>query len=145
MKRGTSLALRVIQVLTAGCYRTYMGYYHLPPSIVEDPAAGEVLIAEVEHIIHPLGFGKATDLGEGRVAYSNEVPITMGTTGGEEWERHRLSVGVDLRERLIVIQDLDYDYETPFVRSLKESIEKRLKTRYGLTDLRFEQHVDLLQ
>jgi len=143
MRRLIPISVGIILMLSAGCYRTYMGYYQLPPSTLQSSAAEKVLITEVEQVIRPLGFGEAAGFGQGRIAYSNEKPITV--EGDGRWPPHRLSVIIDLRERLVGVQDLDHDYETPFVRSLKESLEKRLKARYDLVELKFERHIDLFQ
>lgn len=141
MIRGVSLALRTMLVLIAGCYWSYMGYYRIPPSIVEGPAAEKALIAELEQVILPLGFERLQiyEERERAFAYSNKLPIAVNTKGDEKWEPYRLGVVADFELRRILIQDLDHDYETAFIRSLKEAIEKRLKDRYGLTELKFVQ------
>ena len=61
-----------------------------------------------------------------------------------EWRctEDNLGVAVDLENRKVVVYDFCHRSETPFVRSLKERLEERLKARYGPVKLKFGRDSD---
>jgi len=131
MKWPVLLAVAVLLSIS-GCYRAYKGFYHVPQYTLDGVATSRVLVQEVDAAIRNQGFRRANvDLGPGRALFTNKSG--------------RISVAVDTRDALVTIGDEDHDYETPITGSLRASIEKQLKERYGLTDLKFVRHIDLFE
>lgn len=131
----------LVAVLAAaiGCYRTYTGSYYLPEWVVKSPCGNRSLREVVETAIRPFGFEEVEGQPAGYFLYINnqEDPVERRRVG-------RVRVGIDTIWPRVLVGDLDHDYETPFVRSVKDAIEKQLKAECGLTEFRFVRHFDLL-
>lgn len=134
------IAVMAALVSGTGCYRTYTGFYYLPEWTVDRASPNRTLLKTVEEAIQPFGFERVEAyLEPDTVLYVNKREL-RGLH-----EPARVRVVVDTRRPSVLVGDLDHDYETPFVRSVKDSIEKGLKARFGLTELKFVRHIDLFE
>jgi len=145
MKRLAVITASCSWLFLTGCSLSYVGYYQLPPGAVATRADRQGLVKEVEQVLLPLGFRKVNCPFDRptTLEYANRAPIAVARDG--RWAPFGLRVRIFLENARVFIDDIHHDHETLFVRFLKEGLEKRLRARYGLVEVKFVRLRDYLR
>jgi hypothetical protein len=136
--------LLILDLVAAGCFRTYTGIYFLGGSERGSVASFRDLAEEVDLVVNRFGFarefGRAPDP---LVSWARVPTKTAAEFASLQGSHARIAISVRLDTATIAIRDYDNDAETEFVKELKRQIEEEMKRHYGLPRLRFERTLDL--